>query len=197
MNLRSKYGRRKCKNVYTSKNTEKYIQDNLYMQLCEKARLFYEIWSMDFTEEKIGKKTIYTCAIISTTSKIVVGVARGESCTAALAVETLQKALSVYGKPYMVMTDRGTAFTSKLFYDILQEKGIRHSMSRPHTPIDNRFIETFWKTMKIEMGKTNHLDETTYAMVMDYYIYYYNNLRPHSSLNYDTPIHHRLKKIVI
>lgn len=61
-------------------------------------------------------------------------------------------------------------------------------MSRPHTPIDNRFIETFWKSMKIEMGKTDLLTEHTYRMVVDYYIYYYNNLRPHSSLNYRVPL---------
>lgn len=194
MDMRSKYGRKKCKNVYTSKNTEKYIHENIYMQLSEQERKKNEIWSMDFTEEKIGNTKIYTCGIISTTSKIVV-VKRGKKCTAALAVETLQKAITIYGKPYMVMTDRGAAFTSKAFYDILQEKEIRHSMSRPHTPIDNRFIETFWKSMKIEMGKINHLNEYTYAMLMDYYIYYYNNLRPHSSLNYETPIQHQLNKL--
>ncbi len=84
----------------------------------------------------------------------------------------------------MVMTDRGAQFTSKLFYDMMQEKKIRHSMSRPYTPIDNRFIETFWKSMKVELGKVKHLIAQTYVMIVDYYIYYYNNLRPHSSLNY-------------
>lgn len=194
MELRSKYGRKKCKNVYTSKNTEKYIQENKYKQLSEEEREYYEIWSMDFTEERIGKTKIYTCGIISTTSKILVGLACGKSCTAGLAVEALQSALTIYGKPYMVMTDRGAAFTSRAFYDMLKEKGIRHSMSRPYTPVDNRFIETFWKSMKIEMGKTRGLNEYTYAIVMDYYIYYYNNHRPHSSLNYETPIQHQLNK---
>lgn len=197
MQLRSKYGRKKCKNVYTSKTTEKYIHENIYRRLSEEELKQYEVWSMDFTEQKIGQKKIYTCGIISTRSRILVGIARGKSCTAALAVEALRNALSIYGSPYMLMTDRGSAFTSKAFYDILQEKGIRHSMSRPHTPIDNRFIETFWKSMKIEIGKTDHLNEKTYGMVVDYYIYYYNNLRPHSSLNYETPIQHKLKQIVI
>ena len=42
--------------------------------------------------------------------------------------------------------------------------------------------------MKIELGKVKHLTEQTYAMVVDYYIYDYSNLRPHSSLNYIPPI---------
>lgn len=38
--------------------------------------------------------------------------------------------------------------------------------------------------MKVELGKVKHLIAQTYVMIVDYYIYYYNNLRPHSSLNY-------------
>lgn len=52
----------------------------------------------------------------------------------------------------------------------------------------NRFIETFWKSMKVELGKKDLLNEQTYRMVIEYYIYYYNNLRPHSSLGYLPPL---------
>ena len=38
--------------------------------------------------------------------------------------------------------------------------------------------------MKVELGKTCLLTEQTYRMVADYYIYYYNNLRPYSTLGY-------------
>ncbi|MBR4874928.1 MAG: integrase core domain-containing protein [Clostridia bacterium] len=38
------------------------------------------------------------------------------------------------------------------------------------------------------MGKTKLLTEETYRMVVEYYIYYYNHLRPHSSLGYLPPI---------
>ena len=61
-------------------------------------------------------------------------------------------------------------------------------MSRPHKPVDNCFIETFWKSMKVELGKTDLLSEQTYRMVIEYYIYYYNNLRPHSTLGYIPPL---------
>lgn len=183
----AKYGRRKGKNVHTSQNTQQYLHENLYHTLsnAEKKR---EIWSMDFTEEKIGKKKIYTCGIVSVNRKILVGYSQGTKCTAELALQALNCAFSEYGTPYMIMTDRGAQFTSEAFYVAMQERGIRHSMSRPHTPVDNRFIETFWKSMKVELGKTTLLTPETYAMVVDYFIYYYNNLRPHSSLGYRAPL---------
>ena len=54
-------------NVHNSPHTQKYIAENLYPQLNQ------EIWSMDFTEEKIQGKKIFTCGIISFNRKILVG----------------------------------------------------------------------------------------------------------------------------
>ena len=187
MGLVSKYGRKKGKNVYSDpKTSKKYIQGNLFAELTEEE-LKKEIWSMDFTEEKIEGKKIYTCGIISVNRKIVVGYSQATKSTAELARETVEKAIREYGAPYMIMTDRGSQFTSKEFYDMMETYQIRHSMSRPYTPVDNRFIETFWKTMKIEIGKTDLLNKETYAMVVDYYIHYYNYHRPHSALGYKAP----------
>jgi len=186
--LRSKYGRKRCKNIHTSKNTEKYIQDNLFAGLSAEKKDSMEIWSMDFTEEKIEGKKIYTCGIISVNSKVLVGYAQGNRCTTELAMEAMANALLEHGIPDMVMTDRGSQFISRDFHAMLEDWGIRHSMSRPYKPVDNRYIETFWKSMKVELGQTVLLNAQTYRMVVDYYVYYYNNLRPHSSLNYRTPI---------
>ena len=185
--LVSKYGRKKCKNVYTDKNiNKKYIQDNLYVGLSADDKL-KNIWSMDFTEQKINGKRIYTCGIISVNGKNIVGYKQSFKCTSKLAVETLKRAIEEHGVPYMIMTDRGSQFTSRDFFDIIEKYKILHSMSRPYNPIDNCFIETFWKTLKIEIGKTTLLTPETYAMVIDYYIYYYNYERPHSTLGYKPP----------
>ena len=40
--------------------------------------------------------------------------------------------------PDMVMTDRGAQFVSRDFHAMMEDWGIRHSMSRPRTPVDNR-----------------------------------------------------------
>lgn len=185
---RSKYGRKKVKNVHTSEHTSKYIQDNLYAQLTPEQKSSMEIWSMDFTEEKINGKKIFTCGIISVKSKTLVGYAQGYRCTTELAMEAVANAMLAYGIPDIVMTDRGAQFVSRDFHAMLEDWGIRHSMSRPHKPVDNCFIETFWKSMKVELGKPTLLTEQTYRMVIEYYIYYYNNLRPHSTLGYRPPL---------
>jgi len=182
----AKYGRRKGKNVHTSENTTKYIQDNLFRRLSEEERC-NEIWSMDFTEQKIAGKKIFTCGIISVNRKVLVGFSQGSKCTTALALKAFNQALEDYGNPYMVMTDRGPQFTSEAFYDTVKSKNILHSMSRPYTPADNIYIETFWKSMKMEIGSTKLLTPETYAMVVEYYMHYYNNLRPHSTLGYLAP----------
>ncbi len=188
LGIESKYGRKKCKNVHTSKNTSQYIQENLFAHLTQEERESLEIYSMDFTEEKIDGKKVFTCGIISVNRKVLVGYAQSNKCNTALALEALNKAVAAHGAPDMIMTDRGPQFTSKDFYDTMQKLTIQHSMSRPGHPVDNRFIETFWKSMKVEMGKLDLLNEQTYRMVVDYYIYYYNNLRPHSALAYRPPL---------
>ena len=86
------------------------------------------------------------------------------------------------------MTDRGSPFTGKAFHELLEREGIEHSMSRAHTPRDNRYIETFWQTMKTEIGPVKEMTIAEYRMILEYYEYYYNNLRPHSALGYRPPL---------
>lgn len=194
LNLKSKYGRRKCKNIHTAKYPYRYIKDNLYPNLTKDDKTTNEIISMDITEQKIENKKIFTCAVISLNSKEILALQQSDSLKSELVVKTLKQAISNNKlKPYMVLTDRRTQFVSRSFNSVLDEYQIRHSMSRPYKPVDNIFIETFWKTMKTEIGKTAHLTKEQYEMIVRYYIYYYNNKRPHSSLNYYTPKEYREK----
>lgn len=60
----------------------------------------------------------------------------------------------------MLVTDWGSQFTNKSFYYMTEKLGIIHSMSCQYTSIDNRFIETFWKTMKTEIeAQRNYTEE--------------------------------------
>lgn len=186
--LVAKYGRKRRTNVHTHKEcAEKYIAENKYWNLPEADRPA-KAWSMDFTEQKVEGKTIYTCGIISITDKILVGRITGKRNSKETACEALRQAIERYGVPEMLLTDRGSPFISKAFHDLLEGEHITHSMSRPHTPRDNRYIETFWRMMKTEIGSVKRMSRAEYMMVLNYYEYYYNYKRPHSALGYRPPL---------
>lgn len=184
-----KYGRRKGTNLHTHRLTEeKYIQDNRFAKLTPLERRNMNIWSMDFTEQKISGKKVTSCGIVSVNGKVLTGLSVNCPNTKESAAETVRRAIAKYGAPDMIMTDRGSPFTSKAFQELLKENGILHSMSRPHTPTDNPFIETFWKAMKVEIGNVKNFSVEGYEMILKYYQHYYNHERPHSTLGYCAPL---------
>lgn len=196
MGLTSKYGRKKGKNVHTKKEvSEKYISENLYKQL-DKEEREERILSIDFTEQKINGKTVYTCGAINVNTKVLEGMVYDCKNNSEAACAVVEMAIKEFGVPYMVMTDRGSPFVSKSFHELLERNGIKHSMSRPHTPAENCYIETFWKSLKTEIGKVEKLTIEEYKAIMKFYIYYYNNERPHSSLGYNPPLKAKQKNVI-
>lgn len=186
--LCSKYGRKKGKNVYTAQEvSEKYVSENVFPTLSASERK-NNILSMDFTEQKVNGKKMFTCGAININSKVLEAEVCGLKNDSKAACKTLELAIKEFGAPYMIMTDRGSPFVSKSFRDLLEKHGIRHSMSRPHTPADNCYIETFWKTMKTEIGAVEHLTCEQYMLIIDFYRHYYNHDRPHSTLGYCAPM---------
>ena len=130
--LKAKYGRKKCKNLYTHEKTaERYIAENKYW-ICPKEERPENAWSMDFTEQKIGGRTIYTCGIISINKKTLVGRITGEPNSAGTACKAVEKAIKAYGKPDMILTDRGSPFTTVCHGRIPRgtTDTLRHSGSR-------------------------------------------------------------------
>lgn len=183
-----KYGKKKGKNIHTAKIVkEKYIAENIYKKLSEKEKP-EKVLSIDFTEQKVSGKIVYTCGAINVKTKVLEGEVCGCKNDSKAACEVVEMAIREHGVPDMVMTDRGSPFVSKSFHDLLERYGIVHSMSRPHTPADNCYIETFWKSMKIEIGKVDHLNIDEYKAIIEYYRHYYNNERPHSTLGYCPPL---------
>jgi len=74
------------------------------------------------------------------------------------------------------------------FERLLEEMGIKHRYIRPYRPQTNGKIERFWRTLHED------LIEGTYFESLDHfkkelfdYLVYYNQLRPHQSLNGQTP----------
>lgn len=89
-----------------------------------------------------------------------------------------------------VKTDNGLEFL-KDFDDYLRQKGIFHYFSYPRTPKSNAFIERFNRTIQEEFVEENteYIEDTpTFNEKLIDYLLYYNQVRPHKSLELKSPL---------
>jgi len=116
----------------------------------------------------------------------------------ALVIVPLQNALKVRQPPagLIVHSDRGGQYVSNDLRELVRLWKIRPSMSRADDPYDNRtggpaFAESFWRRLKAEMLEGGAFLNVQDAKVeiFDYIEIYYNRVRRHSSLGYQSPEH--------
>jgi transposase InsO family protein len=181
--LESKHGRRKlAKNIYTASD-ERFIAENLIKG--KRASASDQICQMDTSQFKCAEGKLFVNGIIDIYDKTVVA-KYGKRENKELVLDTISEKLKA-GRPETIHTDRGSSNISLKVKELIEANEIRRSMSAPHKPNENQYIETFWKSAKTEIGNTKKLSFAELAIVLDYYINYYNTERIHSSIGYLTP----------
>lgn len=84
-------------------------------------------------------------------------------------------------------SDQGVHYTARAYREKLGRLGINQSMSRRACCWDNAPIESFWGTMKGQIGPTAGLTHEEVSELVDEYIDYYNNERGQERLGWLTP----------
>jgi putative transposase len=141
------------------------------------------VWVTDFTYLKWHDRWVYVCTIIDLWSREVLGLSIKTNHSAMLVSEALLNALSANSPPMIIHSDQGSEYKSKLFRSILRDYKITQSMSKKGSPWQNGYQESFFGNWKIDIGDVNRwktLGELTAEIYRS--IYYYNNLRIHTSL---------------
>jgi putative transposase len=89
----------------------------------------------------------------------------------------------------LVHSDRGSQYASSIFRKILAEKICKQSMSRKGNCWDNAVSESFFGTLKKELVHHERFRtrKEARAAIFDYIEIFYNRIRIHSSLNYQSP----------
>lgn len=103
-------------------------------------------------------------------------------------MRTLEYALDNFPAPDIVNADQGSQFTSKDWISSLEQKGIKVSHSGAGRSNDNAHIERLWRTLKYEWLILRGIKTVAgYKKDLPKFMSWYNELRPHQSLEYKTP----------
>jgi putative transposase len=148
-----------------------------------------QVWATDITYIRMVKGFVYLSAIMDWFSRAILAWRISNSLEADSSIEALNEALEKYDKPQIFNSDQGSQFTSEAFTKVLHDKEVAISMDGRGRVFDNIMIERFWRTLKYEYFYLNEFSTVTELNNgTRKFIDFYNRQRPHSSLNYRTPI---------
>jgi putative transposase len=147
-----------------------------------------QVWCTDVTFIPLAHGFVYLVAIMDWHTRQVLSWRVSTTQDTSFCLEALEEAMRKYGKPEIFNTDQGSQFTSAAWVNELEKQGIQVSMDGKGCWMDNVFIERLWRSLKYECIYLNAFDTIREASDgIDRWMNYYNEERPHSSLDDQTP----------
>ena len=147
-----------------------------------------EIWVGDYTYVRTAQGWMYLAVVLDLYARLVIGWAVSRQRTANLTREALRMAIE-HRRPSagtVFHSDQGIEYAAHSFQLLLSTHGLIPSMSRRGNCYDNAHMESFFASLKLEIGDSFSSTAEALQQVRDY-IRFYNNTRKHSSLNYRSP----------
>jgi len=145
------------------------------------------VWSIDITYIPIQTDWLYLVAIIDWFSRYVLSWSMSDTLEIDFVLEASQAALN-QGVPEIMNSDQGSHFTSPQFTKLFLDAGSLISMDHRGRAYDNIFIERLWRSVKYEDVYLHNYESPREARIgINSYLTYYNQERPHSSLDYTIP----------
>jgi putative transposase len=151
-----------------------------------------QLWQLDMTSVWVAEHGwCYLNAIIDCCTREIVGWSLELRCRADEAIAVVEQAVAVNGiEPgeLVLGSDNGSAFTARRFRAKLAELGIKHRRGGYRDPESQAFIESWFGKLKereVWLNEYETLDDARRGIGR--YVDRYHN-RPHSSLNYRTPL---------
>jgi len=148
-------------------------------------------WASDITYIPTRQGWLYLAVTMDLYSRRIIGWSMDRTRSARLVFDALTAAVRLRRPKHAFVhhTDRGTQYTSTECIGLLARSGGIASLSRKGNCWDNAVVESFFATLKRELGvsvyRTRH--EATLA-VFEYIEGWYNPTRLHSTLGYKSPI---------
>jgi putative transposase len=146
-----------------------------------------EVWSSDITYVPMRRGFMYLTAVIDWFSRYVLSWRLSNTLDGGFCLEALDEALS-RGRPEVFNTDQGSQFTSREYTGRLEGAGVAVSRDGRGRALDNVFVERLWRSVKYEDIYIKDYERVSeLAAGLTAYFRFYDEDRPHQSLNYRTP----------
>jgi len=147
-----------------------------------------QAWAMDITYIPMRRGFVYLAAVLDWASRRVLAWQLSNSMTVDFCLDAVETTIRDYGVPEILNTDQGSQFTGTDFVELVQQHGIQISMDGKGSWRDNVFVERLWKSLKYEEVYLHAYDSVAETRQgLQRYFSFYNQRRPHSSLDGRTP----------
>lgn len=188
--------RKRFKNT-TNSNHDQPVAANLLDRQFD-AEAPNQRWVGDTTEmlTTSGGK-FYLAAIIDLYSRFCVGWAVSAVNDRHLTMRALEAAIRRRCPEAGLLhhSDQGSTYASEDYQDLLAAHGIECSMSRRGNCLDNAAMESWFSTVKFELGETFESIHRGKEQLFDYIEVFYNQRRRHSALDYVSPARYERERV--
>ena len=148
----------------------------------------------DITCFRTSEGWVYLATALDLCSREVVGYAIAPHMRTGLAVEAVTAAhrTGLVAGNAIMHTDRGAQYHAKAYRSCLRRLEIRQSTGRTGSCLDGAAAESFFATIKTEIGVDRWPDRASARRDIEIWITSYNEQRLHSSLGYRSPTEMRI-----
>ena len=157
-------------------------------------------WVTDVTEFSLFGEKLYLSPILDLCSSDLVSYTISDRPVLSMVTSMLDKAFEKIpdGTNLILHSDQGWQYQHKQYQQMLQEKGIRQSMSRKGNCLDNAVVENFFGLLKSELLYLQEFESMEhFKQELIEYLDYYNNRRIKAKLKGLPPAIHRQQALSV
>jgi putative transposase len=148
-----------------------------------------ERWGMDFIHDRCENGRQIRClTMVDEFTRECPEIEVNTSLPAASVIAVLERLAGKRGLPRTIIVDNGPEFISQALDIWAYRRGIELHFIQPGKPVENAYVESFHSRFRDECLNANwFLDVADARFQIERWRRDYNELRPHSSLNNQTP----------
>jgi transposase InsO family protein len=196
-------GKKKFKVLTTDSNHTLPIAERIFKteMASEQVTAVNQYWGGDITYIATEEGWLYLAIFLDLLTRKIVGHSMQDSMHTGLVLDALDMGLMrqglADGNALVAHSDRGSQYAAEQYRDVLAAKNITASMSRKGNCYDNAFVESFFRTLKVELvyRKKFKTKQEAKDAIFEFIEVWYNRQRTHSSLGYMTPVEYEAMKL--